>query len=530
MSRKLTLIAAALLWGAVATAPAANIIVVTENVDKNLDRVADDQGLIDWLIAEGHSVDVRRNAWEALDSALVAQLNKADLVIVSRLVTSTSYIQGDEPTQWNSVKAPLLLLSAYLARNNRWNWVNSDKATETTPDIYAEAVDPDHPVFRGVPLMTPTAAGRGVAAGIVPVIDPTVGSGFTSFLTTADMGNGRLIARAAGTGWTWIAEWDAGVEFYPGAGQFAGGKRLLFCAGTQEVGNFLQGEFNLRPEGRQMLHNAIAYLVGGAKIIVVTDGRDTDSDGLRDDLDLEAFLVSEGHLVDVRPYYWRELNPAKIAELRAADLIIVSRATDSQYYDDGDEPTQWNSLPVPLLQMSAFFARNIRWEWVNSDLATNNTDLVSLEILDPNHPIFRNVPQTVVDAGNRSNPFHVVHMIDLSVGSGITSFSGIARMGNGRLLAKPLGFEMGWIAEWDAGVEFFTGAGQYAGAKRLLFCAGTQEIQVTDPVTKKVLTTRVGELNLTPQGLQVFRNAIAYLLPSGPRVPSGPQLPRQREP
>ena len=62
------------------------------------------------------------------------------------------------------------------------------------------------------------------------------------------------------------------------------------------------------------------------------------------------------------------------------------------------------------------------------------------------------------------------------------------------------------------------GAGQYAGAKRLLFCAGTQEIQVTDPVTQKVVSTRMGELNLTPQGLQVFRNAIAYLLPSGPQL------------
>jgi hypothetical protein len=526
MPGKLTLIAAALLWCGVATAPAANIIVVTENVDKNLDRVADDQGLIDWLIAEGHSVDVRRNAWGALDSKLIAELNAADLILVSRLANSGGYDYGDAPTQWNSVKTPLLLMSAYFARNTHWKWVNSAAVTNNTPDIYAEAVAPDHPIFRGVPLMTATSASRGVAAGIVPVVDPAIGSGITSFLGTMDLGNGRLIARAAGTGWTWITEWDAGVEFYPGAGQSAGGKRLLFCAGTQEVGNTLQGEFNLRPEGRQMLHNAITYLIGGAKIIVVTDGRDTDADGLRDDLDLEAFLVSEGHLVDVRPNYWRELDPGKIAELRAADLIIVSRTADSQYYDDGDEPSQWNSLPVPLLQMSAYFTRNVRWEWVNSDLTTNNTDLVSLEMVDPNHPIFRNVPQTVVDAGNRRNPFHVVHMIDLGVGSGITSFSGIARMGNGRLLAKPLGFEMGWIAEWDAGVEFYTGAGQYAGARRLLLCAGTQEIQVTDPITHKLVTTRVGELNLTPQGLRVFRNAIAYLLPHGPQ----PQLPRQRRP
>jgi hypothetical protein len=507
-----TLAVVMLLSCGVTTAPAANIIVVTENVDKNLDRVPDDQGLIDWLVAEGHSVDVRRNAWGALDAKLLAQLNAADLIIVSRLATSGGYDYGVAPTLWNSVQTPLLLMSPYFARNTHWNWVNSAAVTNNTPDIYAEAVDPDHPIFRGVPLMTLASAGRGVAAGIVPVIDPAVGSGITSFLGTTDLGNGRLLARTAGTGWTWIAEWDAGMEFYPGAGQFAGGKRMLFCAGTQEVGNTLQGEFNLGPDGRQMLHNAINYLLGRAKIIVVTDGRDWNQDGLRDDHDLEEFLVSEGYSVDVRPYYWRELDSAKIAELRAADLILVSRTADSQFYDDGDEPTQWNSLPLPLLQMSAYFARNIRWEWVNSDLTTNSTALVSLEVVEADHPIFRDVPLLSLDLGAQRNPLQVVPAIDLEVGSGITSFPGIASMGHGRLLARPAGFALGWIVEWDAGVEFYEGAGQYAGAKRLLFCAGTQEIQVVDPVTKLPMTTTQGELNLTPEGRQMFRNAIAYLL------------------
>jgi hypothetical protein len=71
---------------------------------------------------------------------------------------------------------------------------------------------------------------------------------------------------------------------------------------------------------------------------------------------------------------------------------------------------------------------------------------------------------------------------------------------------------MGWIAEWDAGVEFYEGAGQYAGGKRMLFCAGTQEIQFVDPETQEVITTAQGELNLTAEGLQMFRNAIDYLL------------------
>ncbi len=522
MSRRLVLIVAALVWCGVATAPAANVIVVTDNIDKNLDGVADDQGLIDWLVAEGHSVDVRRNAWYALNSDLIAQLNAADLVIVSRLTDSGGYIQGNETTQWNSLQTPLLLLSAYFARNVRWNWVNSAAVTENTWDTYIEAVDPNHPMFRGVLLTPPDLPGGDGRATVVPVVDPTVGSGITSLLGTADLGNGRLIARAADTGWTWVAEWEAGVEFYPGAGQFAGGKRLLFCAGSREVGDNLQGEFNLGPEGRQMLHNAISYLLGGANIIVVTDGIDWNLDGLRDDHGLEEFLVSEGHFVDIRPYYWRELDPGKIAELKAADLILVSRTTDSSFYGSDDEPTQWNSLPVPLLQMSAYFARNLRWGWVNSDLATNNTALVSLEVVEPDHPIFQNVPLTALDPGTRRHPLQVVPMIDPSVGSGITSFTGTANMGNGRLLARPVGFSMGWITEWDAGVEFYEGAGRYAGAKRLLFCAGTQEIQVIDPATQQTMTTTQGEFNLTAEGRQMLRNAIAYLRAPEPAQPRRP--------
>jgi hypothetical protein len=266
-----TLTVVVLLWCGVTTAPAANIIVVTENVDKNLDRVPDDQGLIDWLVAEGHSVDVRRNAWGTLDAKLLAQLNAADLILVSRLATSGGYDYGVAPTLWNSVQTPLLLMSPYFARNTHWNWVNSAVVTNNTPDIYAEAVDPDHPIFRGVPLMTPASASRGAAASIVPVIDPAVGSGITSFLGTTDLGNGRLISRTAGTGWTWIAEWDAGVEFFTGAGQYARAKRLLFCAGTQEIQvsdpvthkltTTRVGELNLTPQGLQVFRNAIAYLL-----------------------------------------------------------------------------------------------------------------------------------------------------------------------------------------------------------------------------------------------------------------------------
>ena len=245
-------------------------------------------------------MDVRRNTWDRLDSKRMAELNAADLVLVSRLTDSGLYDYGNAPTQWNSVKTPLLLMNAYFTRTMRWNWIRSDLVTNNTAVVDAEAVDPNHPVFRGVPLTSLYLRDSGAIANAVQIVDPTVGTGITSFPATMDMGNGRLIAKPAGLAMGWIVEWDAGVEFYPGAGQFAGGKRLLFCAGTQEVGDSREGEFNLTAAGRQMLRNAIAHLLGGANIIVVTDAADSDRDGLRDDHDLETFLVSEGHFVDVR--------------------------------------------------------------------------------------------------------------------------------------------------------------------------------------------------------------------------------------
>ena len=510
--------AAVLLSCWVASAPAANIIVVTQDADWDRDGAPDDQELIDWLVAEGHSVDVRRNYWDHLDSQRSAELNAADLIIVSRLIDSSVYDYGSAATRWNSVQTPLLLLNACFTRPGHWNWVNSAAVTDDTRDSYLEAVDPDHPVFRGVSLRRQQQM-RGVPENVdnvVEIIDSTVGTGITSFVGTTDMGNGRLIAKPTGSVLGWIAEWDAGVEFYQGAGQFAGGKRMLFCAGAQQVGSSRAGEFNLAPAGRKMLRNAIAHLLGGANIIVVTDNADSNADGLRDDHDLEAFLVSEGHFVDVRPDYWHDLNPARMAELEAADLIIVSRTADSLYCNDGDEPTRWNSLPVPLLQMSAYFARNLRWMWVNSEVAIPNTALIYVEVVERDHPVFRNVPLISLNPGDPTSPANAVRMIDPNIGSGITPVCGISQMGNGRLIAKAVGWDMGWIAEWDAGVEFYPGAGQYAGAQRLLFCAGAKEIQVVDPVTGELTATAQGALNLTPEGLQMFRNAITYLLSLNP--------------
>jgi hypothetical protein len=253
----------------------------------------------------------------------------------------------------------------------------------------------------------------------------------------------------------------------------------------------------------------------GADIILVTEAIDWDMDGLRDDHSLETFLVSEGHSVDVRPDYWKTLDPDKINELNAADLIIFSRLNWSKNYDDGNETTQWNSLTTPLLQMSAWFVTNTRWNWVNSDVK-QRTPLIYAEAVDPHHPIFRGVPLTAFDPSNPDSPLNVVQMVDPLIGTGLTSFIQTTNMGNGHLIAKPVQAGMGWIAEWVIGAEFFEGAGQYTGGRRMLFCAGTQETRSVDPDTQEEMTTAQGELNLTDEGLQMFRNAIDYMLRPSP--------------
>jgi len=84
----------------------------------------------------------------------------------------------------------------------------------------------------------------------------------SSFMTIADAGNGTVLATRADNGEVWIAMWDAGVEYYPGAGQIAGGPRVFFTGGTQEVTPEIgRGEYNLTPEGEMVFLNLVDMLL-----------------------------------------------------------------------------------------------------------------------------------------------------------------------------------------------------------------------------------------------------------------------------
>ena len=96
-----------------------------------------------------------------------------------------------------------------------------------------------------------------------------------------------------------------------------------------------------------------------------------------------------------------------------------------------------------------------------------------------------------------------IQAIDEAVG--LCSFAAIESAGNGTVLAT--GDGLVWIAEWEAGVEYYDGAGQTAGGPRVFFVAGAQE------ETDAALYPGRGDMNLTPDGVAVYLSVVDDLIP-----------------
>jgi hypothetical protein len=236
-----------------------------------------------------------------------------------------------------------------------------------------------------------------------------------------------------------------------------------------------------------------------AKIIYVSDGYDERPDNVPDDQATVDFLVSLGHTVDYQRVgfgngTYRTLDATKIADLNAADLIVVGRGLDSgNYATDATEVGQWNAIKTPLILMTPYISRTSRWAWYNNDTLSEDGGTPTLVAVDPHHPIF---------TGVNLNAKGEVDIYDQSVGSGTVSFVGVLEQGNGTLLAKANSGTRTMIAEWQAGKPFYAGGAQTPAGKRMLLCAGTREGSGFGR----------GEFNLNDEGKKLFANAVDYML------------------
>ncbi len=249
MSKRIVFLALMIVACLFLNAQAQTIVWVSEWNDDS--GTPYDQGWVDLLRDQGYNVIAdTTGTYETLDAAKIATMDNADLVIVSRNTNSGGYIDGEETTQWNSVDTPLILLSGYIPRSSRWQWINSGSTEEFSSESMMEVVDSSHPMFAGVTIEN----------NEVDMIDGTVNDGEVSFISSSDIGNGTLIAQRSDNGNIWIAEWAAGVEFYSGTTQVPADKRMLFTAGGS--GGQESGSLNLTEQGKQIFLNAVRYMLG----------------------------------------------------------------------------------------------------------------------------------------------------------------------------------------------------------------------------------------------------------------------------
>ena len=141
-------------------------------------------------------------------------------------------------------------------------------------------------------------------------------------------------------------------------------------------------------------------------VLIVSDQTTTGRDA-----PLITMLTELGHTVDTsgmggafnegnNPFN----NPTKLAALNNADLVIVSRVTNSGAYDG--QRTQWNQLQTPLMLMSGYLTRNSRWGWTNSGSSDKTGTTMDLVAGQESHPFFNGVssdPATIYDWSTAPN-------------------------------------------------------------------------------------------------------------------------------
>jgi hypothetical protein len=221
-----------------------------------------DQEFVDLLASAGHNVTrfEIEGGQAPLSSDHVNMLNMADLVILGRNNASGNF-QDLDADPWNlDVTAPVLLMSAYLSRQNRLGWQAGNDVPDSGPTPLV-AVDPNHPVFDGIAL-----AGDGVTMaedynimidrGSTTIGTPLV-AGANVIATNPTIAGGDGIA---------IAEWPTGTNVTPDnatAGSLAG-PRYFFAGGSREAANVhdTAGMMDLTGVGQQLFLNTVGYILG----------------------------------------------------------------------------------------------------------------------------------------------------------------------------------------------------------------------------------------------------------------------------
>jgi hypothetical protein len=225
-------------------------------------------------------------------------------------------------------------------------------------------------------------------------------------------------------------------------------------------------------------------------------------------------LAAAGHTVTRVVGVENAQNVAGLqAQLNGFDVVIISRSIGSGNFDSDGETAFWNGLTKPQMILSGYLTRNVRLGFTSGGTIPDTAGAIKLTAANPAHPIFKGIP---LDGANQMvNDFT----------SGLPIFNGAEQRGisintdpltgGGTLIARDStpgdagnsGTGM-VIAEWAAGASVpntsGTAGSDILGNKRLAFFTGGRE-------TNGVTSESAGVFDLTPNGQQMFLNAVNYL-------------------
>jgi len=217
-------------------------------------------------------------------------------------------------------------------------------------------------------------------------------------------------------------------------------------------------------------------------------------------------LIDLGYEVEVG--FYDNLGGASedvIDALNAADLVILGRSMPSTTAQSPHKEV-WNSLTVPLMQLSVWSCRNTRMNWINSGTCSNlnENEVLYATIEKPEDPVFAGIDLNPEECPWAEGPVSVM------VGND---------PGNGEVLARNYDDESILFIRWEPDIEFYPGSGDSPSGPRTMIGNGNDE--VTDDEGNQI----INYMNWSDVSLTVFEREVARMVALSTGVSSSHSVP-----
>jgi hypothetical protein len=234
-----------------------------------------------------------------------------------------------------------------------------------------------------------------------------------------------------------------------------------------------------------------------------------------------ALLTGAGHTVTrFNPPDAGAIAAGDIANMNAADLVIIGRTIASGAFDSAAETLPWNTLITrPLISTNSYISRSTRLGWYASgpnqpDQVVNNLSFSNLA-----NPVTSFiVGSTALTGSTTTNSMtEAIVFPDSSVDiRGISNITDPLVLGGTDIATVQVGAATGhFIATWPAGTTLAgTSAGQVLAGFRMQFLVGNRESATAGGSANNALGA-AGYENLTPEGEQMFLRAVTVAINNG---------------